>query len=121
MYKINIMKLEKAIEFIVNTKKEQGDESLKDFKKRCIISSNGGKQTYFRSKRLILNKPGSIDSYINVGLLMKLNEEVFSDDEKMKFKELQIRHINLFTFIELIQTGKIADVYDTEFAKLLAA
>ena len=25
------MKLEKAIEFVVNTKKEQGDESLKDF------------------------------------------------------------------------------------------
>lgn len=109
------MKLEKAIEFVVNTKKEQGDESLKDFKKRCVFSSVAGvmsKQTYFRSKRLILNKPGSIDSYINVGLLMKLNEEVFSDDEKMKFKELQIRHIDLFTFIELIQTGKIADVYD---------
>jgi hypothetical protein len=113
------MKLEKAIELILNTKKEQADKSLKDFKKRFIVSSNGGKQTYFGSKRLILNKPGSVESYLNAGLLMKLNEEVFSDDEKMKFKELQIRHIDLFTFIELIQTHKIYDNVEELFQNII--
>ncbi len=113
------MKLEKAIELINNTTKEQADKSLKDFKKRFIVSSNGGKQTYFGSKRLILNKPGSVESYINVGLLMKLNEEVFSDDEKMKFKELQIRHIDLFTFIELIKNDNITDKLTELFQNII--
>lgn len=107
------MKLEKAIELIVNTKSEQADKSLNDFEKRVISScSKIHKQTYFRSKRLILNKPASVESYVNAGLFMKLNEQHFLDEEKLKFKELQIRHIDLFTFIELIKGGKIADVYD---------
>lgn len=91
MYKINIMKLENAIEFIVNIKNEVRK---------------------FANLRLTLNKPSTIKVYIESGVLMTLNQETFSVEEKMKFKELQIRHIDLFTFIELIQTGKIADVYD---------
>lgn len=86
------MKLENAIELVVNTKKEQGDKVTK--------------QTYFRSKRLILNKPGSIKSYIETGILMKLNEETFTEEEKIKFTELQLRHTNLFNFIEAVKLGK---------------
>ena len=85
------MKLEKAIEFVVNIKTELRK---------------------FTNLRLTLNKPSTIKVYIESGVLMKLNQETFSDEEKMKLKELQIRHIDLFTFVELIQTGKIADVYD---------
>ena len=91
MYKINIMKLENAIEFIVNIKNEVRK---------------------FANLRLTLNKPSTIKVYIESGFLMILNKENFSVEEKMKFKELQIRHIDLFSFIELIQTGKITDVYD---------
>ena len=91
MYKINIMKLENAIEFIVNIKNEVRK---------------------FANLRLNLNRPSTIKVYIESGFLMILNQENFSVEEKMKFKELQIRHIDLFSFIELIQTGKIADVYD---------
>lgn len=91
MYKINIMKLENAIEFIVNIKNELRK---------------------FANLRLTLNKPSTIKVYIESGVLMILNKENFSVEEKMKFKELQIRHIDLFSFIELIQTGKITDVYD---------
>lgn len=91
MYKINIMKLENAIEFIVNIKNEVRK---------------------FANLRLTLNRPSTIKVYIESGFLMILNQENFSVEEKMKFKELQIRHIDLFSFIELIQTGKIADVYD---------
>ena len=85
------MKLENAIEFVVNIKNE--------FRK-------------FTNLRLTLNKPSTIKVYIESGVLMTLNQESFTVEEKMKFKELQIRHIDLFTFVELIQTGKIADVYD---------
>lgn len=85
------MKLEKAIEFVVNIKTELRK---------------------FTNLRLTLNKPSTIKVYIESGVLMTLNQETFSDEEKMKLKELQIRHIDLFTFIELIQTGKIADFYD---------
>lgn len=85
------MKLEKAIEFVVNIKTELRK---------------------FTNLRLTLNKPSTIKVYIESGVLMTLNQETFSDEEKMKLKELQIRHIDLFTFVELIQTGKIADVYD---------
>jgi hypothetical protein len=85
------MKLENAIEFIVNIKNEVRK---------------------FANLRLTLNRPSTIKVYIESGFLMILNQENFSVEEKMKFKELQIRHIDLFSFIELIQTGKIADVYD---------
>ena len=85
------MKLENAIEFVVNIKNE--------FRK-------------FTNLRLTLNKPSTIKVYIESGVLMTLNQENFTVEEKMKFKELQIRHIDLFTFVELIQTGKISDVYD---------
>jgi hypothetical protein len=85
------MKLENAIEFIVNIKNEVRK---------------------FANLRLTLNKPSTIKVYIESGFLMILNKENFSVEEKMKFKELQIRHIDLFSFIELIQTGKITDVYD---------
>ncbi len=88
------MKLEKAIELINNTTKETNKTSIVD------------KSTYFKTKRLVLNKPGSVYSYINTGLLMKLNEETFSDEEKEKFNELQIRHSNLFNFIELVRNGE---------------
>ena len=91
MYKINIMKLENAIEFVVNIKNELRK---------------------FTNLRLTLNKPSTIKVYIESGVLMTLNQEIFTVEEKMKLKELQIRHIDLFTFVELIQTGKIADVYD---------
>ncbi len=82
------MKIEKAIELIVNAKNEEF------------------KQTNFKNKRLVLNKPSSVESYINAGLSMKLNEETFSNEEKNKFKELQIRHINLFNFIELVKNDE---------------
>ena len=77
------MKLENAIEFVVNTKTEQADKSLKDFNKnskniRSVVGDIVTKQTYFGSKRLILNKPSSVKSYIETGLLMKLNEETFT-------------------------------------------
>jgi len=85
------MKLENAIEFVVNIKNELRK---------------------FTNLRLTLNKPSTIKVYIESGVLMTLNQENFTVEEKMKFKELQIRHIDLFTFIELIQTGKIVDVYD---------
>lgn len=85
------MKLENAIEFIVNIKNELRK---------------------FANLRLTLNKPSTIKVYIESGVLMTLNQENFTVEEKMKFKELQIRHIDLFTFVELIQTGKISDVYD---------
>ena len=85
------MKLENAIEFVVNIKNELRK---------------------FTNLRLTLNKPSTIKVYIESGVLMTLNQERFTVEEKMKFKELQIRHIDLFTFVELIQTGKIADVYD---------
>jgi len=85
------MKLENAIEFVVNIKNELRK---------------------FTNLRLTLNKPSTINVYIESGVLMTLNQENFTAEEKMKFKELQIRHIDLFSFIELIQTGKIADVYD---------
>ena len=105
------MKLENAIELVVNTKKEQGDKSLKDFNKnskyiRSVVGDKVTKQTYFGSKRLILNKPGSIKSYIEAGILMKLNEETFTEEEKIKFTELQLRHSNLFDFIEAVKLGK---------------
>ena len=85
------MKLENAIEFIVNIKNELRK---------------------FANLRLTLNKPSTIKVYIESGVLMTLNQENFTVEEKMKVKELQIRHIDLFTFVELIQTGKISDVYD---------
>jgi hypothetical protein len=97
------MKLEKAIELINNTTKETNKTSIVD------------KSTYFKTKRLVLNKPGSVYSYINTGLLMKLNEETFSDEEKEKFNELQIRHSNLFNFIELVRNGEenLEDLFST--------
>lgn len=85
------MKLENAIEFVINIKNELRK---------------------FANLRLTLNKPSTIKVYIESGVLMTLNQEIFTVEEKMKFKELQIRHIDLFTFVELIQTGKITDVYD---------
>jgi hypothetical protein len=109
------MKLEKVIELIVNTKSEQADKSLNDFKKK-VLDHN---QTYFRSKRLILNKPVSVKSYINAGLYMKLNEQHFLDEEKLKFKELQIRHIDLFTFIELIKNDNITDKLTELFQNII--
>jgi hypothetical protein len=85
------MKLENAIEFIINIKSEVRK---------------------FVNLRLTLNRPSSIKVYIESGILMILNQENFSPEEKMKFNELQIRHIDLFAFIELVKSGKITDVYD---------
>ena len=116
------MKLENAIEFVVNTKTEQADKSLKDFNNnskniRSVVGDIVTKQTYFGSKRLILNKPSSVKSYIETGLLMKLNEETFTAEEKIKFAELQLRHSNLFNFIELVKEGKTE--LDEDFEKIL--
>jgi hypothetical protein len=99
------MKLEKAIELITNFSKEDADKSLKDFEKRDIRTSIG-KQTYFRSKRLVLNKPGSVKTYITTGLKMDMNSSKFSEEETVKFDELKIRHSNLFNFIELVKSGE---------------
>ena len=99
------MKLEKAIELITNFSKNDADKSLKDFEKRDIRTSIG-KQTYFRSKRLVLNKPGSVKTYITTGLKMDMNSSKFSQEETVKFNELKIRHSNLFNFIELVKSGE---------------
>lgn len=116
------MKLENAIKFVVNTKKEGADKSLKDFNKnskniRSVVGDKVTKQTYFGHKRLILNKPGSVKSYVETGLFMKLNEETFTEEEKIKFSELKLRHSNLFNFIELVKEGKTE--LDEDFEKIL--
>jgi len=103
--------LSKTIEFILSISKEDAESVLKKHKKTYSISTK-----FFNVQKLGLNKPASVQHYIETALFMKLNEETFTDEEKTKFLELQIRHSNLFNFIESVKRGKTK--LEGEFEKI---
>jgi hypothetical protein len=102
--------LEKAIKFIKSISKEDAESVLKEHQKSYLTTK------FFSVQKLGLNKPGSVKHYIETALFMKLNEETFTEEEKIKFAELQLRHSNLFNFIEAVKLGK-TDLED-DFEKL---
>jgi len=92
--------LGKTIKFILSVTKEDAKSALNDHQKNYLTSK------FFNVQKLGLNKPVSVEHYVKTGLIMKLNEDTFSDEELIKFSELKIRHSKLFTFIELVKSGE---------------
>ena len=107
---IRLDNLESAIKYIKSISKEDVESVLKEHNKNYLTTK------FFSVQKLGLNKPGSVKHYIETGLFMKLNEETFTEEEKIKFAELQLRHTNLFNFIEAVKLGK-TDL-ELEFEKL---
>jgi len=97
---VRIVNLDAAVEFISSFSKENAQSVLQKHKR----FHSGTK--FFNVQKLGLNKPASVGHYIETALNMKLNEDTFSDEEKTKFDELQVRHSKLFTFIELVKSGE---------------
>ena len=103
--------LGKTIKFILSVTKEDAKSVLNEHQKNYLTSK------FFNVQKLGLNKPGSVEHYVKTALIMKLNEDTFSDEELVKFSELQIRHSKLFTFIELVKSGEteLSELFESIF------